>query len=88
MITTLIIYIVGLLIDVLSFILPTWALPVWLVNGWATAMQAILFYNNFFPLNEIIKCCIIILAFEIVILTARLVVGVISIVRGGGRIDI
>lgn len=88
MLTTLIISIVSVLLTVFSLILPSWALPSYIVNSFTSGIQYIYFLNEFLPLNAIIKSLLIIFSFEVIILSARLVVGLISIVRGGGKIDI
>ena len=88
MLITLLIYIVSILVEVISFVLPAWGLPDYLIDGALVAINATLFYNSLFPLFEIIKCIILIFGFEVVIILARLVMGLISILRGGGKIDV
>lgn len=88
MITTLIVTIISIFMNLVSAILPAWRLPDVIVNAFSTFINAIVIFSAFDSFVAIATVLIVIFSFEITILTARLIAGLLSLIRGGGKIDI
>ena len=88
MITGLLLWIINILILLVCAILPAWSLPTWLLEMFTEIGSAINLFNDYLPLVAALQVFLLILAFEIAIMTFRLGMGLISIFRGGGKVDI
>ncbi len=88
MITGIIIRIISLLISLTSAILPAWRFNDNIVNVISEVWGKIMIANGFFPVTTCLKIALIILSFETTIFLARTIFGLISIIRGGGKVEI
>lgn len=88
MIISAIIYVFSILLRVVAFIAPEWRLPDFILIGFDYFITNIVLWNNFFPIWAVTKCIIIIIAFQLALTLARITMGTLSIIRGGGKIDI
>ncbi len=88
MITTLIVNLISVLLSIVSVVLPAWRLPDYIIDSFRGAIDILLVFNFALPVNAAIKSFIIILTFESTILFARLVLSLITIIRGGGKIEV
>ena len=88
MITTGIIYLIYALTLVFDLILPSWALPDTMMTAVTTGFQIVWFFNEVLPISACIQVFMLIIGFEFSLLLVRLVFGFISLVRGGGKVDI
>lgn len=88
MITTFILKIIVLLFSLIGALLPEWRLPDYILNSFSSGMDHVLFFNNYLPIVAGFKIFILILSFEVTLILARIIFGVISVVRGGGKIEV
>lgn len=72
----------------ISWMLPDWILPSRIITTWEGLIVYFNIFNGFFPLATAFNCFLIILAFEIAIIISRMLFGLISLIRGGGSVDI
>jgi len=88
MIITLFLTISSYFFSFIAFLLPDWILPHYLTEVWENSISFLALANGYFPIEAIVKIFILILMFEFFILVSRLIMGLISLVRGGGAVDI
>jgi len=88
MLTGILLWIINILILLVCAILPAWSLPGWFLDMFVEISNAINLLNDYLPLVTALQVFLLILGFEIAIMTFRLGLGLISIFRGGGKIDI
>jgi len=86
MITTILIKILTLLISVLVFVLPDWSLPDNVLNAISYPFQHLMQLNGLFPISEILLVLVLLLTFEILLLTYKLSTRIISFFRGSGSL--
>jgi len=80
-------YILAGVIDLFSFLLPSWHLPASLTGAYSHFAGYVYQWSNYFPIEATINCVLIIAGFHLFLMIARLASGFISIVRGGGSIS-
>jgi len=88
MIVTLILKLITMFVEVLTFLLPKWAIPDYIVNAFQVITDQISGLNSILPLQEILNVLVLGILFEIAVLFFRLLFGLISLVRGGGKVDL
>jgi hypothetical protein len=88
MILTLIISIITLLIKIVEVILPNWGLPDSLVNSSAYFLEQVYMWNTYFPIKAFSYSILMVLGFHLIVMTWNFASGLISIIRGGGKINI
>lgn len=88
MITTLFVNIISVFMGLVSAIMPSWRLPTYIISAFEDSLNVLYVFNGYFPVDACIKVGIIIFSFHITILTARLIFGLISIIRGGGKVEV
>jgi len=76
------------LLKAFNFIIPNWNLPDVVYTNFIDVMTPFYQLNFLIPVDVLIQMFILFVVFEIVLLTIRLGSGFISLVRGGGAIDI
>lgn len=88
MITTLIVKLISIFLKLITALLPAWALPSYILEAFFDFTGQILFFNGYAPVVAFFQVIIIVISFEIAIITARIITGVMSLIRGGGKIEI
>lgn len=88
MITGMIIKIVILLFSVIGAIIPAWKLPNYIIDPVNEVAGFFNLLNGYLPMTAFLKVLILIIGFEITIMTAKVVLGILSLIRGGGKVDI
>lgn len=88
MIIGIFIKIISVFLALVSAILPTWQLPSEVIAPFSLIAGYLTILNAYFPIGVLLQCILIALAFEACVLTIRLVLGILSTIRGGGKIDI
>jgi len=88
MIVSLFLQIIAWLMNFISFLLPRWSLPDYIITSWNGSIGFLALANGFFPIHAIFKVTILVFAFEIALIVSRLIMGLFSVVRGGGSIDV
>jgi len=88
MIPELIMAITGALLKFISWILPTWQLPVVVTEAFDTIAEHVMAMNVFIPIEAVVTGLGIIAGFEIAILIAHLIASLVTLIRGGGAVDI
>lgn len=88
MVTTLIVIVISLFMGLIGAMLPTWRIPEYIMTTFDNSIGHVLLFDGYFPVTEAFQVAILIIVFETTILTARLIMGLVSIIRGGGRIEI
>lgn len=88
MIVAILFMIVNFLIKILIFFLPSWNLPAEPFNYLAQGYYTIIQFSDIFPVQTFFIVLSLILTFELFMILARFGAGIISIIRGGGKIDI
>lgn len=88
MLTDILLSLLTWVLNIASQTFPTFNLPSDIMYNLTILYSKGMTLNYILPLVEIRNWLILILLFETFILIARLVSGVISLVRGGGKIDI
>ena len=85
MITTLLLYIVSLFINLLVSILPAWQVwPDSLLTGLSYFFGAIAKFNFIFPIDSLFSVILFIINFEILFFTAKLIMKIFNYIRGTG----
>lgn len=85
MITDIVLYLIRQFIDLLVFILPTWTVwPSALLDGVNYACQSLAKLNYILPIDSLFAVLIFIIQFEVLYLTAKLVMKVFNFIRGTG----
>jgi len=88
MIITLFLNISSYFFGFIAFLLPDWILPHYVTETWNGSISFLALVNGFFPVNAVMQVFILILMFEFFIIISRLIMGLVSLVRGGGNVDI
>jgi len=88
MITTLLIAIITLFLRILVVILPSWGMPDILLSGFTYFYQNIILWSAYFPIEATVNCLILIIGFHLIMMVWHFAVGVISIMRGGGTMNV
>lgn len=88
MILDLIITFWGGLIAVLDWLLPNWSLPDYMFTFMDETNGIVMMLNGFLPVKAFIICLGLVLSFEGGILLFKLITGFMSLIRGGGKVDI
>lgn len=85
MITDLLIFIFRIVIDAIVFVLPTWTIwPPDLLNGVAYFAGSLAKINFIFPIDTLFTIIIFIINFEVLYLTAKIVMKAFNYLRGTG----
>lgn len=76
------------LLSLIEWILPNWKLPEYVIYnlGWLISQMAK--YNDLIPVTTLIWCISFVFLFELGLLIVNALGGIISILRGGGKIDV
>jgi len=88
MIFSIIIYIFIGLLGIINFVIPNWDLPEPVYDVLSSSIASLNGLNFILPVDTILIFISLVLSFEISLLVFRVASGIISIIRGGGRIDI
>lgn len=88
MLIEILLSLISYLIRFFAWLLPNWQLPDNITESFKDIISGIFAWDFLFPIVEISQVLFIIITFEITLLTARSIAGIISLIRGGGRIDI
>lgn len=87
--------IIGIVIKLFTFVLniAIWILPDWaLPDLYLSSSHQIILYsqslNDIFPVTDLLVVMTGLFAFELTIIIAKLTLGAISLLRGGGRVDV
>jgi hypothetical protein len=88
MIVEIFIVIYTKLLEFFAWILPSWRINDDFLSGFITVIESALAFDAFFPVITLLAVITTIISFEFIVLVAKAGVGILSIVRGGGRIDI
>lgn len=88
MIVTLIYNILSPCLEFINLLSPEWDLPVAAYDMLYDLAVFVYGFNAIFPISTLIACICAAMIFEFSILFIRLAVGVVSLIRGGGSIDI
>jgi len=88
MIMTLLIKTFSALISFMAWLLPGWKLPEYLIEVFVEFIGFILIWRTTLPVETILTCLSIIIGFELALLSTRLILGLFSLLRGGGEIKI
>jgi len=88
MIIGLIVTTVSIFISLVALILPAWRIPDDIIGVLAYGVDMGNIINGFFALKALIIVFGTIMIFEGALIATRLVFGLISVIRGGGKIDI
>lgn len=88
MIVTLMLYLVGIFTRLLAVLLPQWEIPSSAVTAWDSFMAYTGLLDTFFPLSDLFTMILVIVVYKLSLLAFRTGVGVISLMRGGGNINI
>lgn len=88
MILTILFNFVEFLFDLISILLPSWRLPIEFINAFEYVVLAVLSWDAILPMSEMLIVMSVIITFEVSILFTRMIFGFLSIIRGGGKIDV
>jgi len=88
MIVSLLLLIASLFYALTAAILPNWSLPDPLISALDSVTLGFTLFNTVIPLTTIASCAFIILIFHFSIIGLRMVFGGLSLVRGGGKLDL
>jgi len=80
--------ITGVLIKIFNAIIPNWSLPDEMITALSYFGVYISKFNDLFPVADLFVVIGIALAIEIILMLIRWAAGFLSIIRGGGKIDI
>jgi hypothetical protein len=85
MITSLLLYLITLFISLIVLILPSWEVwPDSLLTGLTYFFGSITKFNFIFPVDSLFAVIIFIINFEVLYLTAKLVMKIFNYIRGAG----
>lgn len=88
MIFTLLAYVFAIILGAVAYLLPDWQLPNYIIQSLSEASSHIGLFNEFFPITALFKGLLLIIGFELVMLSVKLISGILSLIRGGGNIDL
>lgn len=88
MIVELLINVADLIASVLAWLLPDWKLPDFLISSYTIGYNSFMMFNVVLPLVAIFNCLMVFILYYFFLLMSRLAFGLISLIRGGGKIDI
>lgn len=78
----------SVLISFFAMLLPNWGIPADVLEGVRYFFQYAFVIDGILPVTTIFICVSTILVFESFILISKLIGGIISIIRGGGDLEI
>lgn len=87
MIVDIFLKIIIFFVKFLALAIPNWFIPDAFIDGFLFIVERALIFDGILPMVHIINALMLILYFHIIILTFKLISGLLSIVRGGGKID-
>jgi len=76
------------LLSFINFLLPNWKLPETMLVIPIQFSEFSKGLGYFLPMDEIFSAILLIILFETSVLTFRTITGIVSIIRGGGKIDV
>lgn len=88
MLLTIIIELGIFLLTLLGWLLPVWQIPDKFVDAFSWALNLIFQWNGVLPVRSMFYILTVIITFEIMILLVRFIAGFISVIRGGGKVDV
>lgn len=88
MITDIILLLLSKILGLFTWFLPSWALGSSFLDGFSTIVSSAVSFNLFFPVSTVITIIFTVISFEILILIVKASSGLISLIRGGGSVDI
>jgi len=88
MLLTVLIYVAVAFLQILNSILSLFVFPLTFLDTIKEIFVYIFRLNGIFPVFQLLSALLVILSFEMIILLARLISGALSIIRGGGKMDI
>lgn len=88
MLVNILISIINMLMAFLKFAIPNWFIPDSIQEGFAFMIDEALKFNGVIPMSAILLCISVILWFHIIRITFNLMSGFISIIRGGGKMEV
>lgn len=85
MITTLLLYLLSILLSVIVFLLPSWSVwPDELLTGLSYFLSCLAEVNYIFPIDTLFTVLIFIINFEVLYFTAKLIMKLFNYIRGTG----
>lgn len=88
MIVEILIKFCQLLLFIFDRLLPNWSLPDEYISAFSSFSVGILKWDGIIPLQAILYVIIAILTFEGLMLMYKAITGLVSLIRGGGNMDI
>ena len=88
MIVELLIDLFSIFTGVISKLLPNWSIPDTFINAFSYLGVYSLKFNAVLPIKAIITVLFIMISFELIIIGIRIITGLLSLLRGGGKLDV
>lgn len=85
MITELLLYLIGQLLNLLAFLLPTWQIwPQTLTDGLTFFAQKLSLLNFILPMDTLMTALIFFISFEVAYFGAKIIIKILNYLRGTG----
>lgn len=84
MITELLIKLGIFFLGITNTLLPNWSIPSEYINAFSTFGVTLKSWNGVIPINAIINVFIIILSYKLLSYSIKVIIGFLSLIRGGG----
>lgn len=88
MIMDILLFILNIFLKLGAILLPSWGIPETYFSAFDTIEVGLKYINGIIPIDVIFNCILFLFSFVVIKLLVKLAIGILSIIRGGGNIDI
>lgn len=80
--------ILNFVLQVIVWVMPNWRLPYEITDAFGLIISNLATWNTFIPIETFLYCISFILGFEIAVTIIKVTSGFISLLRGGGNLNV